>query len=109
MMTQYALINRWHAGRFAWLMQRLAGIQEGEGSLLDRSIVLFGSGIADGNRHEPDDLPIVVGGGVFRGGRHLRQPRLTPLCNLYVSVLRAFGFADERFGDSTGELDCLVH
>lgn len=108
MMAQYARINRWHAGRFAWLMQRLAAIEEGDGTLLDRSIVLFGSGIADGNRHEPDDLPIVVGGGVFRGGRHLRQPGLTPLCNLYVSVLRAFGFADERFGDSTGELAGLA-
>lgn len=108
MMAQYALINRWHAGRLAWLMQRLASIPEGDSTLLDRSIVLFGSGIADGNRHDPDDLPIVVGGGVFRGGRHLRQPGLTPLCNLYVSVLRAFGFDDERFGDSTGELDGLA-
>lgn len=108
MKAQYALINRWHAGRFAWLVQRLAGIREGEGTLLDRSIILFGSGLADGNRHDPDDLPIIVGGGVFRGGRHLRQPGLTPLCNLYVSVLRAFGYDDERFGDSTGELAGLA-
>lgn len=106
--AQYARINRWHVERYAWLLARLAETPEGEGSLLDRSIVLFGSGLADGNRHDPNDLPLLLGGGRFRGGRHLRQGQLTPLCNLYVSVLRALGFDDERFGDSTGELEGLA-
>lgn len=105
---QYARINRWHTERFGWFLGRLAAAREGDRSVLDETVALFGAGIADGNRHEPDDLPIVVGGGVFRGGRHIRQPELTPLCNLYVSILRAFGHADERFGDGTGELAGLA-
>ena len=105
---QYARINRWHTARFGSLLERLRALREGDGTVLDRSVVLFGAGIADGNRHDPDDLPIVLGGGVFRGGRHLRQGELTPLCNLYLSILRAFDQPDERFGDSTGELAGLA-
>ncbi|MEZ6017082.1 MAG: DUF1552 domain-containing protein [Planctomycetota bacterium] len=108
MKAQYARINRWHVERFASLVQRLRDTREGDSNVLERSFILFGSGIADGNRHDPNDLPVLVGGGLFRGGRYLRQPQLTPLCNLYVSALRALGYDDERFGDSTGELAGLV-
>lgn len=103
-MAQYALVNRWHVERFAAFLAGLDAVEEGEGTLADGSIVLFGSGLADGNAHEPRDLPILVGGGVLPGGRHVRQAELTPLCNLYERFLVEFGFEGERFGDSTGPL-----
>ena len=76
-------------------------------SLLDNSMILFGSGMSDGNRHNPADLPILVGGrggGAFAPGRHVASPDGTPLCNLYVSMLDAMGVNVPRFGDSTGKL-----
>lgn len=103
-MAMYALINRWHVERFVWLLGELGKLEEGSGTVLDRSIILFGSGLADGNRHDPNDLPILVGGGVLPGGQHVRQAELTPLCNLYARVLDEFGFEGESFGDSTGPL-----
>lgn len=103
-MAQYASINRWHVAQFAAFLEILKAAPDGDGSLLDSSMVLFGSGLADGNRHDPKDLPILVGGHVLRGGRHLRQPKLTPLCNLYVRFLHEMGFDDESFGDSTESL-----
>lgn len=103
-MAMYALINRWHVERFAWLLGELGKMEEGSGTVLNRSIILFGSGLADGNQHNPNDLPILVGGGVLPGGQHVRQAELTPLCNLYARVLGEFGFEGESFGDSTGPL-----
>ncbi len=103
-MAMYALINRWHVERFAWLLGELGKMEEGAGTVLDSSMILFGSGLADGNRHNPNDLPILVGGGVLPGGQHVRQAELTPLCNLYARVLGEFGFEGEAFGDSTGPL-----
>jgi len=106
--AQYARINRWHTEQCARFLGRLARTSEGDSDLLARTVVLYGSGLADGNRHVPDDLPLVLAGGPFRGGRHLRQTALTPLCNLYLSIERAFGLADPSFGDSTGELQGLA-
>ncbi len=103
-MDQYARINRWHAEQAAYLVRRLSSHAEGEGTLLDRTVVQFGSGLADGNRHQPDDLPLVIAGGPWRGGRHVRQPRPTPLCNLYASLLAAIDGAPTSFGDSNGPL-----
>ena len=102
--AQYALINRWHVAEFARFLQELDAAPEGDGSLLDSSMVLFGSGLADGNRHDPNDLPILVGGRVLRGGRHVRQEKLTPLCNLYVRLSHEMGFAEPSFGDSSESL-----
>lgn len=102
--AQYALINRWHVERFAWFLEALRSAPEGDGTVLDSTMVQFGSGLADGNRHDPNDLPILLGGGPFRGGRHLRQEKLTPLCNLYASILEAMGARETAFGDSTGRL-----
>ena len=100
----YSRINRWHAEQAAYLVGRLAEVEEAGRSLLDRTVVQFGSGLADGNRHDPNDLPVVVAGGPFQGGRHLRQRRLTPLCNLYASVLAAATGHETAFGDSSGPL-----
>jgi Protein of unknown function (DUF1552) len=104
---QYQRINRWHAEQFAGFLDRLKAIKEGEGTLLDNSMVLFGCGMSDGNRHDPNNLPILLGGhggGALNPGRHIASPKNTPLCNLYVSILRAAGVRVESFGDSTGPL-----
>jgi Protein of unknown function (DUF1552) len=97
-------VNRLHVGRFGNLLERLKSIPEGNGSLLDRCLVVYGSGISDGDRHNHDDLPILAAGGGIRGGRHIRYPADTPLCNLYLSLLDHFDVKADRFGDSTGRL-----
>ena len=106
-MAQYQLINRWHVERLAGLLRRLEARTEGEGTLLDRTLVFYGSGLRDGNRHDPNDLPILLVGGQGAGvasGAHLRFPKHTKLCHLYVSMLNAFGIPTERFGDAQGPL-----
>jgi hypothetical protein len=107
---QYKRITRWHAEQYAYLLGQLQSIPEGEGTLLDNCMIMFGSSISDGNSHNPNNLPIVVGGkagGAFQTGQHLANEANTPLCNLYVSMLNAFGVEAEAFGDSTGALDGL--
>ncbi|HEY2588472.1 MAG TPA: DUF1552 domain-containing protein [Tepidisphaeraceae bacterium] len=105
---QYNLITQWHVAQFARMLQKMRDVKEGAGSLLDNSLVLCGSGMSDGNRHNPADLPILVGGrggGAFAPGRHVASPEGTPLCNLYLSMLNAMGVNVPRFGDSTGKLN----
>lgn len=108
---QYKIITRWHAEQYAYLLGRLQSIPEGEGTLLDNCMIMFGSSISDGNSHNPNNLPIVIGGkagGAFNTGQHLANEANTPLCNLYVSMLNAFGVEAEAFGDSTGPLQGLA-
>ena len=103
----YAKINRWHNEQLAYLLDKLTAIREGDGSLLDNSMILFGSSMSDGNRHDPNNLPILLAGragGTIQAGRHLASPKNTPLCNLYVSMLERMGTPVEAFGDSTGAL-----
>jgi hypothetical protein len=103
-------INRCHVARFGYLLEQLRGIREGEGTLLDRCMIVYGSGIADGDRHNHDDLPILLAGranGTVKTGRHIRYPRETPLTNLYLSVLKRVGVSVSSFGDSTGRLGDL--
>jgi hypothetical protein len=103
----YTKINRWHNEQLAYLLDKLAAIKEGERTLLDNSMVLFGSSMSDGNRHDPANLPIILAGragGKLKSGRHVASPKGTPLCNLYVSMLDYMGTPVEKFGDSTGAL-----
>ncbi len=103
----YSKINRWHSEQMAYFLDKLSSIKEGNGTLLDNSMILFGSGMSDGNKHEPSNLPIVLagrGGGKIKPGRHLANPSGTPLCNLYVSVLENMGTPVQSFGDSSGAL-----
>ena len=105
--AQYREIIRWHAEQLAYLLGRLQSIPEGSGTLLDNSIILFGSSISDGNRHDPNNLPVILagkGGGALNTGQHIAKPKDTPLCNLYVSMLNSMGVNVESFGDSTGPL-----
>ncbi|MFM8890510.1 MAG: DUF1552 domain-containing protein, partial [Planctomycetia bacterium] len=106
-LEQYARITRWHVAQFAGLLSRLAEIREGEGSVLDSTMVLCGSSMSDGNAHDPDNLPILLaggGGGTISGGRHLRFDGERPLCDLHLSLARRMGVAVDGFGDSTGEI-----
>ena len=110
-MEQYARINRWHVEQYAYLLRKLHAMKEGDGTVLDNSMVLFGSGLRDGNRHDPHNLPIVLGGragGRLATGQHLSFSKDTPLANLYVSMLDAFGSPVDRFADSTGALPGLL-
>ena len=110
-LRQYQLINRWHVEEYGRLLRRLKAMPEGEGSVLDHSMVLFGSGLRDGNSHNPRNLPLVLGGqagGRIEGGRHLVYETNTPLANLYLSMLEAFGAPRERFADSSGPLKDLL-
>jgi hypothetical protein len=104
----YSKINRWHSEQLAYFLNKLKSVKEGESTLLDNSMILFGSSMSDGNSHEPDNLPIVLagrGGGKIKPGRHIACPKNTPLCNLYVSMLDQMGTPVESFGDSTGAID----
>jgi hypothetical protein len=106
-----AAINRHHIDQFNYLLNQLASVPEGEGTLLDNSLIVYGSGIGDGDRHNHDDLPIVMagsGGGRIKTGRHLRYPNETPLCNLYLWMIRQMGAKVDKFSDSTGPLDKLA-
>jgi hypothetical protein len=103
-------INRFHISQFAYLLEKLQGIKEGEGTLLDNCMIVYGSGIGDGNRHNHDELPILLagkGGGTLQTGRHIRHKQDTPLTNLYVSMLNRMGVSAASFGDSTGPLESL--
>ena len=103
----YKKITRWHVEQFAYLLARLKGIPEGERTLLDNSMILCGSSLSDGNKHDPNNLPILLGGkggGRIQSGQHLASPKNTPLCNLYVSMLDCMDVKVSRFGDSTEAL-----
>lgn len=107
----YKTITRWHVGQFAYLLGKLRGIREGDQTLLDNSMVMCGSSLSDGNKHDPNNLPILVGGkggGRIKSGQHIASPKNTPLCNLYVSMLDCMGVPAAQFGDSTGPLRGLT-
>lgn len=109
-LEQYKRINIWHTAQLAYMLDKMKAIKEGEGNLLDNSMVLFGAGMRDGNAHNPHNLPVVLagrGGGTLSPGRHLVYEKNTPLCNLYVSMLNRLGTPMEKFSDSTGELPGL--
>ena len=103
-------INRFHVEQYAYLIERLKEVPEGEGTLLDHCMVLYGSGISDGNAHSHEDLPILLAGkgnGTIRSGRHVRFSKETPLTNLHLSMLDRMGVPVTSFGDSTGRLEAL--
>ncbi len=104
---KFAKINRWQIERFARLIATLRKVEADGAPLLDNTMLLFGGAIADGNRHNHDDLPVVLAGGKALGFNHTGEhisPAGTPLCNLYVSMLNRVGVKGTRFGDSTGAL-----
>ena len=100
-------VNTMHMELFAGFIKKLKETPDGDGTLLDHSIVVYGSGLSDGNRHTHDDLPVLlVGGGAgVRGGRHVVYSKDTPMTNLYITLLDRMGVRTEQLGDSTGEVN----
>ncbi len=104
-------INTFHVQQLAYLLERLKSVREGEGTLLDNTLLVYGCGIGDGNRHNHDDLPVLLcgrGGGTVKGGRHIQYPFDTPMNNLYLSLLDRVGVQCHSLGDSTGRLTDLA-
>jgi hypothetical protein len=109
--VKVAKINAYQVTKFAYLLERLAATPDGDGSLLDHSTLLYGSGMGDCNAHDPRSIPLLLAGGGaghLRGGRHIRFPKETPLANLHLTLLDKFGLNLERIGDSTGRIDDRV-
>jgi hypothetical protein len=109
--AKMAKINAFHVSLFAYYLERLKATPEGDGSLLDHSLVLYGSGMGNPNIHDHVNLPIVVAGGAagkVRGGRHIRYAEPTPLANLHLTLLERVGVRMDAFADSQGKVDELL-
>jgi len=105
-------MERYQVEQFARFLAKLKSIEDGPGTLLDHSMVLFGSGMGNANSHTNSNLPIILAGGGFKHGEHktfaTKGPSHQMLCNLYLSMLQRFGVEVEKFGTSTGTLTGLV-
>jgi hypothetical protein len=107
-MDNFALINKYHVQMLAYFIDKLAATPDGDGTLLDHSMILYGSSMSNGNQHDHDPLPIVLLGGAsgkLEGNRHIVAPPKTPMSNLLLSMLDKLGVQRESFGDSTGKLE----
>ena len=103
-------INIHHIELLAYFLEKLKSTPDGDGTLLDHSMIVYGSGLSDGNRHSHDQLPILLAGrgsDQLKPGRHVSYPKGTPVTNLYLSLLDRMGVQPEKIGDSTGKLDQL--
>ena len=109
-LAQYQRIAEWHVEQFAYALGRMRSIREGEGTLLDNAMVLFGSALRDGNAHDPHDIPTLLGGrggGSLAPGRHLTYARDTPLSSLHLAMLHGLGIPLGSFGDAHSPLPGL--
>jgi hypothetical protein len=108
--AKIAKINQFHVSLFAYFLEKLSSIREGDATLLDNSLYLYGSGMGNPNIHNHVDLPIVVAGGAagqVKGGRHIKYSEPAPLANLHLTMLDAVGVRLDSFQDSTGKIDAL--
>ena len=104
-------VNVFHAGLFAYFLQKMKETPDGDGSLLDHSMIVYGSGLSDGDRHTHEDLPVLLfgrGDGSLRPGRHIVYPQDTPMTNLFLTLLDRMGVQPEKIGDSTGRIEHLT-
>ena len=104
-------INRFHIEQFAYFLGKMKAVSDGEGTLLDSSMIVYGSGLSDGNLHTHEDLPVLLAGragNTLKPGRHMVYPEKTPLNNLFLSMLDRMGIPTETLGDSTGKLEHLL-
>jgi hypothetical protein len=110
LMDKVAAINHYHMQQFAAFVAKLKNTPDGDGSLLDHTMIVYGSGISDGNKHNHDDLPVLLAGGSrnFKTGRHVKLTDSTPVANLYLSMLDAMNVPTEMLGDSQGRLQYLT-
>ncbi len=103
-------IDRFHIEQLAYILKKMESIKEPTGTLLDNTLLVYGAGISDGDRHNHDNLPILLAGrgaGSLQSGRHLVYPNQTPMNNLFLSLLDRVGCPIEKLGDSTGKLQGL--
>ena len=109
LMDKIAAINRYHMEQFAGFVTKLKNTPDGDGTLLDHTMIVYGSGISDGNKHNHDDLPVLLAGGSrnFKTGRHIKLSESVPVANLYLSMLDAMDVPTESLGDSQGRLNYL--
>ena len=110
-LAKLAKINAYHVSLFAYFLDKLKSTADGDGSLLDHSMYLLGSGLGNPHQHDHSKLPVLVaggGGGILKGGRHLNYPEPTPMANLLLTMLDKAGVHLERFGDSTGKVDLMT-
>jgi uncharacterized protein DUF1552 len=107
-MDRFAIINRYHVQMLAYFLDKLQSTPDGDGTLLDHSMVLYGSSMSNGNQHDHDPLPVILAGGAagqLEGGRHMQYAPHTPMSNLLVTMLNKLGIDTETHGDSTGRLE----
>jgi hypothetical protein len=110
-LAKVAKINQFHVSLFGYYLERLAATADGDGTLLDHSLILYGSGMGNPNVHDHVNLPIVVAGGSAgkaRGGRHIKYGEPMPLANLHLTMLDSVGVRVDSFADSTGKIDTLI-
>jgi hypothetical protein len=103
-MAKLTRINILHMEQIAYYLKRMSETREGDGTLLDHTILLAGASLGDSNRHEHFNLPTIVAGGLVQGNRHLKAPADTPMTNLLLTLMDRLGVRQERLGDSTGRL-----
>ena len=103
-------INKFHVEQLAYILQKMQSVKEGNRTLLDNTMLVYGGGISDGDRHNHDDLPLLIAGGAggtLKGGQHIKYKNGTPMTNLLVTMLDRFGVPGETLGDSTGKVQQL--
>jgi hypothetical protein len=108
LISKKARIDTYHVQLFAYFLEKLSARRDGDGSLLDNSLVMYGGGMGDGNLHRHSDLPCVLAGklgGAFKTGQHLRYPLDTPMSNLLLTILDKTGVRLDKIGDSTSRLE----
>jgi len=104
---RFTQLNQYHVKLFTHFLGKLKATPDGDGTLLDHSMVLYGSGMSDGNSHNHTDLPVLVAGGAsgkLKGGRHIQNPKDTPMANLLLSLLETLQVPTDHFGDSSGRV-----
>lgn len=106
-LEKQAKLNAFHVSALAYFLDKLQSTEDGDGSLLDHTALVYGSGMSNSDLHIPENLPTLVTGAGIKGGRHLQYPKGTPLANLQLTLLDKVGVHVDRFGDSTGELNLL--
>jgi hypothetical protein len=107
-MDQFAVINRYHVQALTYFLDKLRATPDGDGTLLDHSLILYGSSLSDGNEHNFDPLPVLLAGGAsgrLHGGRHLQFAPHTPMSNLLLAMLHKLGVEADQLGDSTEPLE----
>jgi hypothetical protein len=107
-MKAYSKLNTYHIDTVTYFLKKLESIPDGDGNLLDHTVLLYGSGMSDGNVHNNYNVPVVLVGGKdldIKAKRHVKYPKGTPLANLMLGIIDRYGVATPKFGDSTAEID----